>query len=464
MSDLAIQPMSTDPRREYVAGGARTLQRSARTLPWAIDDLTQDLGDGVYERMLKDAQVQANLTVYKAAVLEDGVTLRPAIADKDADGYEQAAALVPWCEQILDDLETSLDDVCWSLLDALALGSKVAEEVYHDDTTYTGKRQLVLRALKVKPRRATAFVVDPYLNLLGLVGADPARGLTVVTSGSVPTDATLLPREKFCIFTFRPQDGDPRGTTLLRAAYNAYELKIRTWPEYYKYLVQFASPSVWGTTAEHAPEEPDPDDETQTITAVEALLRALLAFQNGTAIALPYGANLELLWSSGDGKAFLEAFSLYDRQITTGMLAQTRATMEATNGSKADSETASDVLATLVRQTRKALARTLRRDVLRDLVRYNYGEAAARLTPIVSFGETEQVDVAPLMTAVAGLQRVSYLDPSQLPDLDVQLGLAARTPEELARRQERAAAPPPAPATPPAADPSADPSERGAQP
>jgi hypothetical protein len=431
MSDSYQQPKKIDPTREAVAGDALSWG-GQRPLPWAFDDLTRELGDDVYQRMLRDAQVAANLNLYTAAVLEDGVSLTSAVTDKTADGYDAAAELVAEVERQLDDMELALDDSLWDILrTGLACGSKVAEEVYAIDAAPSGARQYVLRALKPKPRAATAYVVDAFLNVVGL------RGRTVEAGGY-----ELLPRAKFAIFTFRPQDGDPRGTSLLRTAYNGYDLKLRTWVPYYKYLIQFASPSIVATTAQGAPDEPDPDDPETVITAVEALLTRLLEFQNGTALALPYGSTAQLLASTGDGKAFLEAFALYDRQITTGILGQTRATMEAAHGSKADSETASDILATFIRQTRKALARMLRRDVLADLVEYNHGPAFRRLAPRVSFGETEQVDVAPLMAGVAALKRVDYLDPSQLPDLDIQLGLSARTPEELARRQERAANPP----------------------
>lgn len=444
MTDLAAQPKKLDPTREYVAGGLGAWS-TPRVLGWAFDDLTAELGDDVYARMTRDAQVGANLNLYTAAVLEDGASLSSAVVDKTADGYQQAADLVAFAERMLDDMETALDDSLWNLLrEALACGSKVAEEVYALDRTYTGKTQQVLRALKPKPRHATAYVVDAFNTVLGL------RGRTIEKPGGLSYE--LLPRDKFAIFCFRPVDNDPRGTSLLRTAYNPYDLKMRTWPAYYRYLVQFGSPSVWGTTAEHAADEENPDDPETTITAVEALLKRLLEFQNGTALALPFGAKLELLASSGDGAAFLNAFGLYDRQITTAVLGQTRATMEAEHGSKADASQGADILATFIRQTRKALARMLRRDVLRDLIRANFGDNAVPLTPRVSFGETEQLNVAPLMTGVANLMRVDYLDPSQLPDLDIQLGLAARTADELARRQERAANPPQPVTAPPQDD------------
>ncbi len=431
MADSRLQPKHLNPTREYVAGDVLSLATSGRPLSWAFDDLTRELGDDIYARMLRDAQVAANINLYTAAVLEDGLSLTSPITNKTADGYDQAAGLVREIELMLGDMEMSLDDSLWDLLrSGLALGSKVAEEVYALDRLPSGKTRMVLQALKPKPRRSTAYVVDSFMNVIGL------RGRTIESPGGLTYE--LLPRQKFAIFTFRPENGDPRGTSLLRAAHNGYDLKLRTWVPYYRYLLQFASPSIVATTAQGAPDEPDPDNPESYITAVEALLARLLEFQNGTALALPFGSTAQLLSSSGEGKAFLEAFSLYDRQITTGILGQTRATMEAQHGSRADSETSADILATFIRQTRKALSRMLRRDVLADLVEHNYGPAWRQLTPKVSFGVTEQVDVAPLMTAVSALKRVDYLDPSQLPDLDIKLGLAARTSEELARRSERA--------------------------
>lgn len=453
MTDLAPTPTaSIDPHREYVAGGTWVgAYTAARALPWAIDDVTRDLGDDLYEQLLRDPQVSACMTVLKASILEDGATLTSAVPDKDGDGFAQAAELVRFSEHALDEMETALDDVLWNLCDALAFGNKVAEEVYHLDRTFSGRQQLTLRALKVKPRKATAFVVDAYWNVLGLYGVRPGVGFGIAPStiGDPTQHPAFLPRAKFCVTTFRPIDSDPRGTSILRPAYNAWWLKMQTWPEYLKYLVQFASPSLWGTTAEDAADVTDPDT-AETLTAEEAMLRTLIAARNGTAMVFPHGAQLNPLAVAGEGKAFLNAFDLYDRQITTAILTQTRATMEAENGSRADSETASDVLGTMVRQMKKSIQRALRRDVLRDLVRYNYGERLVSLTPNVTLGITEAEDVTALMTAIAGLQRVNYLDPSQFPAIDTRLNLPQRTPEELTRRQERAAAPPPAPVVTPA--------------
>jgi hypothetical protein len=143
-------------------------------------------------------------------------------------------------------------DVLYEMLDALAFGNKIAEQIYDLDRDDDGKPRLFIKALKIKPRVSTAFVVDAYQNVLGVLALLPGRGYPVVT-GSVIGDPSkipnLLPREKFAIFPWNAHDGDPRGTSLLRAVYNPWWLKIQVWGEYAKYLAQFAGPSLIGYTA-----------------------------------------------------------------------------------------------------------------------------------------------------------------------------------------------------------------------
>ena len=86
-----------------------------------------------------------------------------------------------------------------------------------------------------------------------------------------------------------------------------------------------------------------------------------------------------------------------------------------------------DTQQTIIRQIKRGLAGAFRRDVLRPLVAYNYGEqAAADLTPATSLGSVEQNDLASMMNAVAQLARASYLDVSQLPGVDAMLNLPPR--------------------------------------
>lgn len=398
--------------REYVSGGTVLWSSTRlRTLPHPIDDLTQDLGDDLYDRILYDPQASGAVHVLKTGILEDGCLLASSVTQEGADGFAQAQEIAAFCTAAFDELDIPLDDVLWNLLDAIAFGNKIGELVYRQDG-----RWLMLRAIKVKPRRATAFVVDQFMNVLGLVGRPGLLG-----SLDVQEQPTVLPLEKFAVYSFHPRDSDPRGTSILRPAYNAWWLKMQTWGEFLKFLTQFASPSLWGTTPEGAKSPPD-DPETPQ----QKMLAQLLQFRNGTAAVFPAGANLDTILSSGEGQAFHAAFELYGREIVTAILNQTRAILEAQHGSRADSETSQDVLDTLVRQTKKSVVRMIRRGILRPLVRYNFGDAAVALTPLATLGNVEEQDRTGMWNAIANLARANYFDVSQLPAVDTLANLPPR--------------------------------------
>lgn len=437
--------IKSEPRREYVAGHMPLTpsRPHLRTLAWSIDDLARDFGEDIYERMQMDPVVRASLNILKSGIIETGVRLAPAVRAEHPQ-YDQAKDLVQWAELVLEDLEQDIDDVLWEMLDAMAVGSKMAEQVYELDQTYTGKEQLVLRRLKVKPRRAASFVVDPYMNLVGILAnnaAHTASSSGVIQSSSAANGYTaildannpnLLPKEKFAILSFRPKDGDPRGTSIMRPSYNGWWLKMQTWAEYLKYLILFANPSLVATTAEDS--LIGEDDE---LTAEEQLLEELLQFRNSSAIAIPYGAKVDLVFSQGNGEAFLKGFDLFNHEIVKGILHQTLATEEAQYQPRASASVHQDMLGRIIRGLKYSIQRMIRQQILRPLVRYNYGPELERLTPVVALGNTESQDFSSTATAISSLVTADYLDPSQYADLDRQLGLPERDRETLKLLLER---------------------------
>ena len=442
-----------DPTLEAVAGGRYNwLQNIPKALPFAFDDLTDDFGDDIYSRMMFDPQVNASVATLKTGILADGVQVTPAVTDKTDAAHAKAQEIADFVADCLDDLEPSLDTTLWAMFDALAFGSKIAEQVY----TLDGG-QLRLTALKVKPRRTTAFVVDAYMNVLGVLGLMPGQPLPVVTSLLIDrpeNQPNLLPRDKFAVLTNWPKDSDPRGTSVLRSAYRPWWDKQQTIPEYIKYLSQFASPSIIATAPEESmPFLPaDPDGNTtgaaQT-SAVQNIAAALAAFKNGTYVVLPNGATAQALVASGEGKAFLDAFDRFDRQISVAILHQTLATNEAQHMSRAAAGVHKDVLDLLILLGKRAGARMLKHDVFRPLVRYNFGDDAAKfLTPDASMGDVEAEDLSPRMTAIAALAQNGLIFPSQLPQLFADLKLPEVSPEDLDAYAKQFAAPPP-PSVPP---------------
>lgn len=446
MTEPTTQPYSAVLLRESVVGSAvTTIGRQLRGLPWAFDDLTRDFGDDIYERMLLDAQVTACVNVLRAAIIEEGVRLSSPVTDEDDDGYALSQEIADFCESVLADLQIPLDDVLWDLLGAIALGSRVAEEVWElrpatsyalPGTSPVSKTQdlLILSALKPRPRRSTAFVVDSYMNIQGLVARQEGSPTTLPTSvvASTPTQVpNLMPRDKFAVLTFRPKDADPRGQPALRPAYPPWFSKMEIWQEFLRYLAQFASASIYAVASESDTKQgirvPQADGSFVIRAAVDVLADTLLAYRNGSALAVPYGTILGALQVSGDGEAFHRGFTFCDDQITIAVLNQTLATREAQYQAKASSETHQNSLTTLQRQAKRSTCTMLRRDVLYPLVAYNYGDTVARqLTPTISLGEVEQFDFAAAATAVAQLARASYLDPSQYAGIDTKLGLPPR--------------------------------------
>lgn len=461
---------------EYVAGSRETWYENwVRSLPGAIDDLTRELGDEAYERMMKDSQVESCVNALKAAILASGVRTEPTEVEYDRQAValgkgeipaqaQLAKAIADFCQVVLDNLTTPLDDVLWDMLDGMMYGNKVAELIYALEDVGQGLR-LVTKAIKVKPREAVAFVVDAFLNVVGLLGLVPGQANTVQV-GTMLTDLdqvpNLLPLEKFAVFTFRPRNGDPRGSSIGRSAYTPWWLKQQLWGEYLKYLAQFGSPSLIGFTSadDDAGEEYEEDGETLKPSPEQVMLVALQKMRNGSAAAFKHDSKVQVVEMDGQGgQAFDRAFDRCDRQIAKGILNQTLATEEGQHQARAASETHLGVLGWVINVIKRSVALMIRRDILVPLVRYNYGDAALGLVPNVILDDIKKGDLEKLAAAIGLLERYGYLEPSQMPATDEMMGLPVRTPEELQRRIKRQNAPPAPVAsagqpgtTPPAAD------------
>jgi hypothetical protein len=460
-------PGPRDLTRESIAGGSLGyVGNYARALPTYIDDVSRDFGDDIFSRMALDPQIAAALSIFRASILEDGVTFAPAVEDAADPDYDLATEINDECERMWDDLTTASDDVLWNMMDSIAEGNKLAEQVYElRPGVVTGKRLLQLESLKVKPRHSYLFVVDGFQNLVGILGRRPNESMpaggTSMLDTSRPPD-NLLPTQKFAIASFRPKDGDPRGTSILRPAYDPWWRKRQALTEYVRYLAQFAGPSIWATLPEGTTPTGAALDYLGNVQAtttgnptpgpspLDDLLASLQAFRNGTAGAFAHGTELHELAMQGEGAAFLRAIAECNMSLIKAILTQTLATEEGEHSTRAAAGVHQDALDTLVRQQKRSVVRMVARQILKPWCEYNWGEQAARsLVPKVSLGSTEEVDRAPMIQAVASLAKSPYLHPSQLPELDSMLGLPVR---DLSQDVPVVVNGPPGAGSPPAGD------------
>lgn len=437
-----------DPRREYITGGpAYWVFSFMRSLPHYIDDVTRDFGDDLYERMMQDPKVSQCLEAVRFDALSQGLSLTPAVS-KGEPGYDKAVQIRDFCQRVLDSMETPLiESVLDPLTDAIAFGNQIAEKVWHVPTSGPLAGYLALKAIKHKPRRTYAFVVDAYNNIQGVLGRlpDVPSPLLVDSAIADPTLPNFLPRSKFVIASFRPRGGDPRGRSLLRPAYTPWWLKQQGYPGYLKYMAQWASPSLVGTTAETAAPEQEIDEagnpiynaegEPSLIEPSTVMAAQLAAFQAGSYIVLPYGADVKPMDVSGEGAPFAMFNQWCDSQIELAITLQALATSEGQHMARAAAEVHQDTLGFAVQVVKGTFERLMEREILLDIVRYNFGEKFLHLTPKASLSETEQHDFVEESKAVDALWKDGYLDVSQLPDLDARLGLPERSEQDLEMRQ-----------------------------
>lgn len=452
--------LAIDPREEYVAAGSysSSMLAYARSLPDYIDDTTRDFGADLYERMGYDSQIAGDTATFKSSVLANGVQLLPAYpapsrGDTDADAqrkHDLSNQMMAFCQRGLDEMGTPLYDVLYDLLSAFGLGNRCAELVYRWDTDAKGARILLPDRISVKPRSALGFVVDSRGRLLGLLGAIAGQAEIMVRPGLIvsPKETpNLLPRSKFAVLSWEPRHGDPRGTSEYRPAYDPWWQKRQTEVELAKFITQFAGAMLIGTLGEKA--QPvmranldgtpmlDGNGRPLMDTPAATMSNALINMRNGGVAVFPFGSDVKNLCTVGAGAPFFAQIERCNAAISKVLLGTALATNDSAHESRAATTSHKDVMDLKIERGETALSEMLRRDVLREMVRLNFGDAYVQFTPKVSLGAVEEADLGELSQ---GLSQIGYtLAPSQLPAVDAKMGLPARTDEEIAQATEAAA-------------------------
>jgi hypothetical protein len=278
--------------------------------------------------------------------------------------------------------------------------------------------RIVLVDIKPRPRWAYRFVVNNFMDRIGILTQDPADMRWVV-----------LPDSRFVLATWLPRDGDPRGRSQLRAAYTWFHLKRLIPASYYKFIKQHGSPVRFGFTApdQHG-EVPPIDTKTGAELAnkprvsPQARLKQVLEWlEGGSVAAFPAGTIIRTDWPQGKGDPFLAAIELCDRQMALALFHATRVTMESKFGSKADSSTAQDEKGLLIHYGR-SIFRTLVVQALRPLIEANFSAEDAEIhMPEVCVEKDEHQDRASMWTAAAAI--FPFLSRSQLAPFFAMLGI-----------------------------------------
>ncbi len=422
-------------------------------LPRTAHELTRPLSPLIIQAMIEsDPAVASSYNTHKMAILAGGlkwtspvkqpvwskrVTAKPGKPDPNADTEEadaEANTLTPeqslaievqeFVERAFGRLRETLGTTLFQLLDAMAYGSKMAEITYMVPADGVDAGQLVFQSIKVKPNWAWRYVVDNKMNVQGFLTFNPLGGYFV------------FPSDKFLWLSWMPQDADPRGTSILKAAHNAWNLKVQNWPALYKHLKRFGSPGLDlmmapGDTTDKQDINPVTGamvvngDGSPVMVPVGVFYSHLLAlYEAGAGLVRPDGSAFAVKDPLSHGEALFLAIELYNREIMLAIEYQTRAALEAEHGSKADSSTAQDRKGLVVSYGREWLAVGMY-TAAKKLVTLRWGaDTAETLTPFPTFGATEGHDRATTWMAAG---KIGFkLGPSQMEQMDDELGLPVR--------------------------------------
>lgn len=461
-----IESIYVDPRREYLAGGvlSKSTLRSGygrgNTLSGTPDDLMREFGYQIYDQMSKDPKVHKCIKILKVDSLGDGVDLLPSVSDSDPN-YDTAKKIADFCTYAIKGLRKPLKDTLNQMLDALVYGHKIAEIVYKTEYVEEfGGTFLTLDSIKPKPIGLARFVVDNSLNILGIVGTnkigqdgvsnnieiEQVSSSNIVTRGENTfikledgSENLFLNIDKFMVLTIDAEDDDPRGRSMLRAAFNFWNLKQQIIPELLRFILTCSIPLLIGFTPEDQEGQSAPlvrdsagnivRDSAGRPIAVnreEAMREALMQARNATTLAVRGGSKVQEVGGTGSGLPFYKSLEMCDSQIEASILLQTLATSEGRYSSRAQSQTHMDTLENLVWDIKKVLADTVTYQLLKPLIKYNFGKEYIKYLPVVSLGDTERRNFSLDGATVATLYSVGYMSEDQKRYTDQMLGLPVR--------------------------------------
>lgn len=301
----------------------------------------------------KDPHLFSQLQTRKNAVTGLDYEVIPFDPDNETDKM-----IAEFVKTELESLE-SFEDVMMDLLDAIGKGIAISEIIwgYHDGRTVVED---------IKWRHQKRLVWDNQDNLK-ILTKDTPSGL-------------VLPENKFIVHRYKARSGHPSRAGVLRVVAWMYLFKNYDLKDWVSFCEVFGMPLRLGKY------DPGASEEDKA-----ALLRALVQIGADAAGIIPEGTQIEFKESAKTTSINVyETLARYcDEQISKAILGQTL-TSDSGSGSYSQSKTHNEVRHDLTIADCKALAATLRRDLIRPLVLFNFGEE--KRIPYLRFDAEEAED------------------------------------------------------------------------
>lgn len=283
----------------------------------------------------------------------------------------------PMDKQISEFVEDTLagienmEEIVLDLLDAIGKGFAVSEIIWEIKEGRTLVKE-------IKNRHQKRFFWDGLDDSFRVRTAQNPEGIT-------------LPENKFVIHRYKARSGHPSRAGVLRVIAWMYLFKNYDVKDWVSFCEIYGLPLRLGR---YAPGASDSDKS--------ALMRALIQIGADAAGIIPDGTSIEFITTEKASSTDLfERMARYaDEQMSKAILGQTL-TSDSGGGSYAQSKTHDGVRHDLTIADCKAVAATLRRDLIRPLVLFNFGED--RRIPYLRYDCEEAGDLKETAEVVAVL-------------------------------------------------------------
>lgn len=448
LQSLNAPVLSKEFMNEYISSmtyGDYSFNREF-ALPRAIDDNTRYLREDLYEQMLYDAQVRANVNLLIYGIIGGGIEVEPASnSTKDRD----IAAFIKRCLVEVIEETPLLSEVLPDMLLAMALGNRICEIVWNQpgDTPGPDRGQWTIRRAKVKDRKKVTFWVDKKGNVVGIASRNSwfNSGQDDLPPGiyrpESDTGVVVFPltdelfKDHFGWISWKPKDGDPRGQSDLQSAYNPWWYKQQAAPEYMKYLANFAIGSLWMELSENA----DRSERTSigldgqptgtgAMSATDRGVAMLQQFQNLSVMAVENGTKINTIQSQSDGRAFTMALDHFNNEINLSITGQ--ATANTKDGSSGRSPVVGqEILNGPIAYGCSKAEAFLQRFFVNPIMKKNYSRLAR--PPKVRLPGQNKDDFLTAASGVSKLLLTNALPPSMWPQIYMKAGLEIPDSESL---------------------------------
>lgn len=265
----------------------------------------------------------------------------------------------------------NFEDIEIDLLDAIGKGFSVSEIIWGYDDGH-----VVAQDIRRRPQKR--FFWDSVDDSFRVRTPDHEEGIT-------------LPENKFILHRYKARSGHPSRAGILRVVAWMYLFKNYDIKDWIGFAEVYGLPLRLGKYAPGASEEDK-----------RALMQALVQIGADAAGIIPDGTSIDFITTEKTS-----SIDLYDRlarycdeQISKAVLGQTL-TSDSGGGSYAQSKTHNEVRHDLTVADCKALAATLRRDLIRPLVIFNFGED--KRVPYLRYDCEEAEDLQQTATIVGTL-------------------------------------------------------------